>query len=587
MTDEVHNSSDTGLHVVRDADRQQAPLARGRALMQAAERRLDQAVQPDVLARSIVNDVVPEWSDAAVLDLVDTRRSVTRGAAAANDVARALGPRLRERAADDITREAVAQVIESGLAYTGAVWVAPRADEPPPEGADHDGATRWHIHVIPLFVRTRMVAMLTAISERGFHTDAANLIREYARRVAPALELSRLEALDHENASLGSAERHLNLLVDVGELISEVPDEGVLLGKVAERIVQDTADYCAIELHEHTGKSRVSVIRFAGGLSALAPDRLKSLVNPSEPASIEAVPSNSWITVPIASRSAIEGTITLVSVRRGIEYGPRELKLVTDVAGRLAAAVERARLCRSSQLAQLAKSEFLSVMSHELRTPLTAILGYAALLREGFAGRLTATQARHLTGIENSGVHMVAMIDDILSFVGMEAGWDVVVPSVVSVPEVVNEVFIPARRIAQRKGLDLHVEFGDLPRAIRMDAAKVSRLLGNLLSNAVKFTESGAVSLRVDYALNTLLFEVRDSGSGVTAAQQGQIFEPFWQAEPATTRRVGGIGLGLSVARRIVTLLGGALEVESGSDNGKGSVFTARIPVEEVEAGRP
>lgn len=133
-----------------------------------------------------------------------------------------------------------------------------------------------------------------------------------------------------------------------------------------------------------------------------------------------------------------------------------------------------------------------------------------------------------------------------------------------------------------RKGLEVSVEFAqDVPPMVRMDSAKVRRLLGNLLSNAVKFTDSGVVTLTVSYDPGILVLAVRDSGAGIAASQRSQIFEPFWQAEPATTRRVGGVGLGLSVARRIVTLLGGTLEVD-GAPDGAGSVFTARLPVQEV-----
>ncbi len=575
VADEARGTPEVELRVVRDADRRPIPAARGRALLQLAERRLDESESLESLSQRIVDDIAPEWSDAAVLDLVRQDGSVQRAGVAAGEDASALAPILAQRAADDVTREGVSQVLATGLAYAGVVWVSPRADEAPPTGHDQDGAARWHVHVLPLVVRSRTVGALSLVSAHRLPVDASTVVREYARRVAPALELSRLDALDRDGQDLNlGPDRRMNLLGDIGALVSDGLDEAVLLRLVAERIVLDSADYCAIELLEPNGTVRVGVTVAVRGFPEVEPGRLFS--------GEEMQPPRSWVTLPVASRGLVEGTITLASFRNELQYGPEELMLVEEIARRVAGALEHARLRRSSQLAQLAKSDFLSVMSHELRTPLTAILGYAALLREGLADTLTATQARHLSGIENSGTHMVAMIDDILSFVGMEAGWDVVSSGAASVHEVVEDVLVPTRRLAMRKGLEVSVMFArNVPPMVRMDSAKVRRLLGNLLSNAVKFTDSGAVTLAVSYDPGVLVLAVRDSGAGISASQRSQIFEPFWQAEPATTRRVGGVGLGLSVARRIVTLLGGTLEVDNAPD-GAGSVFTARLPVQEV-----
>jgi CheY-like chemotaxis protein len=251
-----------------------------------------------------------------------------------------------------------------------------------------------------------------------------------------------------------------------------------------------------------------------------------------------------------------------------------------DISERKAAEAARERaLAEAERLAEL-RSEFLAQMSHELRTPLNAILGYAQILQR--EERLSDRQARGLATIQESGHHLLTLINDILDLSRIGASKLELYPADVNLAAFLRTVSDIIRVKADEKSLLFIYEGSpDLPSAVRVDDKRLRQVLLNLLGNAVKFTDHGHVVLRVqrEDAENQqvrLRFEVEDTGIGMTQEQAQRIFHPFEQVADVERRR-GGAGLGLAISKQLVRLMGGDIHVRS--ELGKGSVFGFELEV--------
>jgi len=226
------------------------------------------------------------------------------------------------------------------------------------------------------------------------------------------------------------------------------------------------------------------------------------------------------------------------------------------------------------------KSEFLANMSHELRTPLNSALILAKILSDNKGGNLTPDQVRFARTISSAGNDLLAIINDVLDLSKVEAGKVELRHEPVQIAELIEQLAGSFQPQAQQKHLGFKTELSaDAPRRLTTDPQRLAQILRNLLSNAVKFTERGEISLRVAAAPgNQLSFAVHDSGIGVSAHQQGIIFEAFRQADGSTHRKYGGTGLGLTISRDLARLLGGDISVQS--EPGQGSIFTLCLPLE-------
>lgn len=260
-------------------------------------------------------------------------------------------------------------------------------------------------------------------------------------------------------------------------------------------------------------------------------------------------------------------------------------------------AVEAARelaLAEAQRLARM-RSEFLAQMSHELRTPLNGILGFAQILRRDES--LNKRQTKALKIIEESGQHLLSLIDDILDMARIDAAKVTLDPTEVDLSMFLRVVCDIVRVKAEEKNLLFSYRTaGRLPAAVRADGKRLRQVLLNLLSNAIKFTDSGEVMLRVhalaaspqpgpaasvEEPLVRLRFEVQDSGIGMSETQLARLFQPFEQVAD-TPRREGGTGLGLAISRQLVRLMGGDIQVHSRA--GQGSVFSFEIEVPAPQA---
>ena len=264
-----------------------------------------------------------------------------------------------------------------------------------------------------------------------------------------------------------------------------------------------------------------------------------------------------------------------------LEGAPSQaISFVLDLSEHKQAEAER-EARHAAEAANRAKSAFLANMSHELRTPLNGILGYAQILLRDQA--LSERQSAGLNVIQQSGEHLLTLINDILDLAKIEAGKMELYPVDLHLPRFVQTLTEIVGVKAAQKGLELVCDLArEAPPWLRADEKRLRQVLLNLLSNAVKFTDHGRVTLRVRFAPPArLCFEVHDSGVGIAADQLETIFAPFEQTGD-TQRRLAGTGLGLAISRQYVRLMGGEIQVES--QPGQGSTFRFEVEAQPVQA---
>lgn len=226
------------------------------------------------------------------------------------------------------------------------------------------------------------------------------------------------------------------------------------------------------------------------------------------------------------------------------------------------------------------KSQFLANMSHELRTPLNAIIGYSELLQLLAARKNDQTFTADLEKIHKAGRHLLTLINDILDLSKIEAGRVDFELQVFDVAQIVDEIRETIAPLATQNTnqLEIHVASGLQP--VNADPLRLKQCLLNLLSNACKFTKQGRVSLSIDRQPTptgeTVVFQVTDTGIGLTEDQIARLFQPFTQADASTTRKFGGTGLGLAITKKLCEAMGGKVSVESTLD--VGSVFRIQMP---------
>jgi signal transduction histidine kinase len=282
---------------------------------------------------------------------------------------------------------------------------------------------------------------------------------------------------------------------------------------------------------------------------------------------------------PLIAHDHMVGALTVARRRGAAPFSARDERRIAAIADYAALALWKAHLTEEARSASKVKGEFIATMSHELRTPLTALLGYEELFAEHILGPLTDQQQAAVERMRTSTQHLQSIIDEVLTFSRLEAGEERARLRDTSLVDIVHAVIALLEPLARAKGIALSTRLPDEPRIIRTDPDMLRRILVNLGGNAVKFTERGSVSLTVGRRGNWLVFEVADTGIGMTQQDIARLFQPFTQLESGLTRRFGGTGLGLFVSRRLADLLGGDIGVTS--ELGTGSTFTLRLPIED------
>lgn len=283
-----------------------------------------------------------------------------------------------------------------------------------------------------------------------------------------------------------------------------------------------------------------------------------------------------WLCMAVRRASRLQGVLVAGRLHDGEPFSAGDLRIAEGIARLASMAVENARLLEQLDRANRIKSDFVATISHELRTPLNIVVGYLALLAEGDFGELNDGQKNAVRCIERSSHALLGLISETLDLSRLEREGLPVDRRDVDPRELLAALERDTRRLVQKDGIRVEwLPEDGLPR-LHTDPGKLKIALRTLLSNAVKFTDAGTVSVAARGCAGGVEFCVADSGAGIPREAFSRIFEPFTQLEDPATRRHGGTGLGLYVARRLVELLGGTLWLTSRV--GSGSTFTVWIP---------
>ncbi len=263
------------------------------------------------------------------------------------------------------------------------------------------------------------------------------------------------------------------------------------------------------------------------------------------------------------------------------------LGVFVDITPRKTAERELAKAKEAAEAADRAKSEFLANMSHEIRTPLNAIVGFGQMLKDVEAG--SDEQAHFINTIERNGRALTQLIDDILDLSKIESGHLTTERIKMPLPSLMADIRSTMSVAARQKGITLNIRTtGRLPETVITDPMRLRQILVNLIGNAIKFTSRGSVDVLVeivqknDADSSILRFTIADTGCGMSTAAQQNLFKPFAQADASTTRRFGGTGLGLVLARRFAQALGGGVELTK-SMPGVGSTFLAWVDAGQLD----
>jgi signal transduction histidine kinase/ActR/RegA family two-component response regulator len=287
-------------------------------------------------------------------------------------------------------------------------------------------------------------------------------------------------------------------------------------------------------------------------------------------------PARGLLAVPLIGRTGqCTGSLQLTAKRTG-EFDESDLRILAFLARVAAIAAENAHLYEESLLASRLKDEFLTTLSHELRTPLNAIVGWVHLLRAG--ALRTEEAARAIETIDRNAKAQTQLISDVLDVSRIVAGRLRLNVSPIRPSFVIDEAVESLRPAAEAKRLNLRTVIDPSAGPVLADPDRLRQVVWNLLSNAIKFTpENGRVQVRLGLEGGDVTITVADDGDGIGPEFLPHVFDRFRQANASSTRRHGGLGLGLALVRHLTELHGGSVHAES-AGQGKGSSFRVRLP---------
>jgi len=439
------------------------------------------------------------------------------------------------------------------------------------------------------------------------------LLKTFADQAVIAIENVRLfQELQARTGDLARSVEELKALGEVGRAVSSTLDLPTVLATIVTRAVElsGTSGGAVFEYDEATQEFRLRAthrmedelvealraapVRLGEGTSGRAavtraPVQVTDLLDEGQypltriRSILARLGYRSILAVPLLLEQQIMGSLTVHRREEG-SFAPEIVNLMQAFATQSVLAIQNARLfreieakSRQLEVASRHKSDFLSNVSHELRTPLNAILGFNEMILGQVYGEVPPDLKEPLTDIQNSGKHLLRLINNVLDLAKIEAGRMELALADYSVQDTVESVRASLRPLAADKGLEFVAAVPvDIPLAYG-DAGRITQCLMNLAGNALKFTRQGRVEISVELQGDLLVYRVADTGIGIPKDKIETVFSEFGQGDATIASEFGGTGLGLSITKKFVEMHRGRIWVES--EMGKGSTFFFAVPL--------
>ncbi len=428
-----------------------------------------------------------------------------------------------------------------------------------------------------------------------------------------------ISELREAQVALEEARQRDSFLAEVSALLARHLDYQVTLANIVKMAVPRVADWCAVRI---SGEPPTEIFSDSSSLekfrdifrsfapnSQIGPRKVartgKADFLPDEQAiekaagrtpgywqTVRQLGFKSYICVPLRTRDEILGTLSFAITESGRRYLPADLALAQNLADRAAVAIENARLFDARQRlieseraarteaeeANRLKDDFLATLSHELRAPLTAMVGWTNLLQRRPTGDRELLQ-HGLSVIDRSIRLQLQLIEDLLDMSRIVAGKLRLDVKTVDLRDVIRNALASVEPAAEAKGVKIHSVLDPMAGPMRGDINRLQQIVWNLLSNAVKFTPKGGhVQVSLERVNSHVEIVVTDTGQGIEPGFLPHVFERFRQADASTTRKYGGLGLGLSIVKHLTELHGGMVKVKSPGP-GMGTTFTVELPL--------
>jgi PAS domain S-box-containing protein len=475
---------------------------------------------------------------------------------------------------------------------------------------DHAGARTFL--AVPMVKDDQLIGAIVIYRQevRPFTDEQIALVENFAAQAVIAIENTRLlNELRQRTTDLGSSVGQLRALGEVSQAVNSTLDLETVLSTIVSKAVQLSgteagtiyvfdevrqefnlrATYGMNEemigalANQHIGLDEPSI---AAAIAQREPTQVADLKDQAPTAVNEIISRGGYHALLLAPLLRGQDIVGLLVVRRRAPgaFPKSTADLLQTFADQSAVAIQNARLFseieeKGKELAEASqhKSQFLANMSHELRTPLNAILGYTELMADGIYGQLPEKTMGVLKRLESNGRHLLGLINDVLDLSKIEAGQLVLDLSDYSLEDIAQTVRSTLEPLAADKKLAFKVEMAPKMPPGHGDGRRLAQVVINLVGNAIKFTDAGEVVITGRTTDGSFKLSVRDTGPGISAADQTKLFQEFQQADNAITRKKGGTGLGLAISKRIIEMHGGKIWVES--QVGQGSTFAFTVPV--------
>ncbi|MBN3994431.1 MAG: AAA family ATPase [Nostoc sp. NMS2] len=567
---------------------------------------------------SVANLVVPYFADWCSVDLLQENQSINRVAVAHRDPEKVkLGWELHQHYPRKMDEpQGVPKVLRTGIAE----MVTEISDAALVQGipdAEHLRIIREiglkSCIILPLMARERIfgaISFFTAESERRYSTADLLLAEDIAHRAAIAIDNARLyqEAQQAQKTAVQALERIARL-----QSITAALSESLTPAQVSEVIVEQSlaalGASCVFVALLNENKTELEIVQAVGYQQDLvdtwqhfsidSPFPLAEAVRTGQPIWVESKQNriaryphlaeayaqydiNAWISIPLMVEGSAIGGITLGFDQLQLLSG-EDQAFILALAQQCAQAITRTHLYEAERMARNAaesanriKDEFLAVLSHELRTPLNPILGWTKLMRSRKLDQ--ATSDRALETIERNAKLQTQLIEDLLDVSRILQGKLSLNFGPINLISVIEAAIETVRLSAQAKSIEIQtiIESGVGP--VLGDANRLQQVIWNILSNAIKFTPTeGQVKIKLEQVGSQVQIRITDTGKGIAPEFLPYVFDYFRQADGATTRKFGGLGLGLAIVQHLVELHGGTVQAESLGEE-QGATFTVRLP---------